>query len=55
MGRPEFNNTDNWYKTHCKHNHEFTEENTYRYPMTGYRQCKECRRASHARKRETED
>ena len=31
----------NGEKTHCKHGHEFTEENTYRYP-DGSRECKTC-------------
>lgn len=35
-------------KTHCKHGHEFTPENTYYYPHAGGtgvgRGCKECRR-----------
>jgi hypothetical protein len=30
-------------QTHCKHNHEFTKENTYRSPR-GHRECKVCRR-----------
>jgi hypothetical protein len=30
-------------RTHCPHNHEYTEENTYRAPKTGYRQCRVCR------------
>ena len=34
-------------KTHCKHGHEFTPENTYPQP-TG-RGCRECRRLSHQR------
>lgn len=32
-------------RTHCKHGHELTEENTYRNP-SGRRECKICRRAS---------
>jgi len=30
--------------THCKRNHEFTEENTYVTPRDGFRVCKQCRR-----------
>lgn len=30
-------------KTHCKHGHEFTEENIYRNSL-GHRVCRECRR-----------
>jgi len=29
---------------YCKHGHEFTNENTYIYPATGKRACRECRR-----------
>lgn len=32
-------------KTHCKHGHEFTPENTYIRP-TGARQCRTCNRAA---------
>lgn len=28
--------------THCKHNHEWTPENTYVNPTTGYRDCRTC-------------
>jgi len=31
-------------KTHCVHGHEFTTENTYIHPRTGYRSCNMCRR-----------
>ena len=33
------------FKTHCKHGHQFTPENTYIRP-TGQRQCRACNRAS---------
>ena len=32
--------------THCKHGHEFNEENTYRNKTTGRRSCRVCRRVS---------
>lgn len=37
---------NNAAKTHCKHGHEFTEENTYvfRYRASGGRSCLACRR-----------
>lgn len=31
-------------KTYCKHGHEFTPENTYIYPVSGKRTCRECTR-----------
>jgi hypothetical protein len=31
-------------KTHCDRGHEFTEANTYTYPLTGRRRCRACRR-----------
>lgn len=31
--------------THCPRGHEYTPENTYRRPATGYKSCRECRRA----------
>ncbi len=34
----------NTFKTHCKRGHEFTEENTYRYPSGKKRQCLTCKR-----------
>ena len=39
-------------KTHCPHGHEYTPENTYRNPSSGYRTCIECqRRRERARRR----
>lgn len=37
-------------RTHCPKGHEYTEENTYRYPSTGHRYCKTCNREEAARK-----
>lgn len=31
-------------KTHCKHGHEFTKENTYTNTKDGHRSCKICKR-----------
>ncbi len=31
-------------QTHCKYGHEYTEENTYRLPTTGYKSCRRCRK-----------
>lgn len=39
--------TINAHKTHCKHGHEFTPENTLKWP--GGRACRECRRILRAR------
>ena len=33
-------------KTHCPQGHLYSEENTYYYPKTGRRGCRECRRES---------
>lgn len=35
----------NKYKTHCKHGHEFTQDNTYIF-KDGRRKCKICRKLS---------
>lgn len=40
---PKKNVVHNSSKTHCKRDHEFTKENTYRY--NGGRICRKCRRA----------
>lgn len=37
-------NSINAAKTHCKHGHEFTPENTYVYVKTGTRHCRACQR-----------
>lgn len=36
-------------KTHCPKGHEYTPENTYRYPNSGGRLCRECLRAHNKR------
>jgi hypothetical protein len=33
----------NAYRTHCKHGHEFTPDNTIIRPSTGHRKCRACR------------
>lgn len=38
-------------KTHCKHGHEFTPENTYVNTVSGCRQCRACAKARRKRKR----
>lgn len=30
-------------RTHCKHNHELTEDNVYRYKHSNEKQCRKCR------------
>jgi hypothetical protein len=44
-GRTTGEGTNAWRLalTHCSQNHEYTEENTYRNPKTGNRDCKICR------------
>jgi hypothetical protein len=43
----------NLAKTHCKHGHEFTPENTYRFgPDNRYRSCRACAREKDRRARE---
>lgn len=42
----------NAYKTHCKHGHEFNEENTYYSKARNRRECRACKRAAwHRNKR----
>lgn len=38
----DINNTR--YRTHCFKGHEYTKENTIRHSITGYRQCRICRK-----------
>lgn len=40
-------------KTHCKHGHEFTEENTYRHPDLPRRTCRTCMRRGQANRQRT--
>lgn len=42
------NAAENAVKTHCKHGHEFTPENTYH--LGSYRQCRTCRAESGKRR-----
>lgn len=46
---PQTVNSINKAKTHCKHGHEFTPENTYLRPDNGNRMCKACNRLSNKR------
>ena len=38
--------------THCRNGHEYTEQNTYRRPGSGDRQCRECQRLRQRRHRD---
>lgn len=38
-------------RTHCKHGHELTPENTYITPKEGWRQCKSCHRLNSQKRR----
>ncbi len=38
-------------RTHCNAGHAFNEENTYRYPKTGARECRACRNERHRKMR----
>ncbi len=40
--------SNNAKKTHCLQGHEYTEENTYRFPQ-GNRYCRQCRSAARTR------
>ena len=44
--RGESQHAKNARKTHCKHGHEFTKENTYRRADRVTRECRICRNAS---------
>ncbi len=38
-------------KTHCLRGHEYTEDNTYRTPSSGFRSCKMCRAIKYQEKK----
>lgn len=40
-------------RTHCKHGHEFTEENTYVYSKNRERQCKTCNHIKYKNKKDS--
>lgn len=42
-----FTNNAMRLKTHCKRGHEFTAENTYTFPSSGSRSCRQCREIWH--------
>lgn len=46
--------TINSAKTHCPQGHEYTPENTYRKPGSGYRECRECNRRNQRARREAQ-
>jgi hypothetical protein len=51
-GSPLWSPAGNSNKTHCDHGHEFTPENTYIAPGTGWRQCRTCKAATAVRNTE---
>ena len=38
-------------RTHCIHGHPYDEENTYVYPSTGHRRCRQCHREEARRRK----